>query len=39
MKEQLSQAIIDAAKQAIADGVLPEAELPQITLEIGRAHV
>ena len=34
MKEQLSQAIIDAAKQAIADGVLPEAELPQITLEV-----
>ena len=34
MKEQLSQAIVDAAKQAIADGVLPEAELPQIVLEV-----
>ena len=34
MKEQLANAIIAAAKQAIADGVLPEAELPQVTLEV-----
>lgn len=34
MKEQLATAIIDAAKKAIADGVLPEAELGQVMLEV-----
>lgn len=34
MKEQLKNAIVDAARRAIADGVLPEADLPQIVLEV-----
>ncbi len=34
MKEQLSQEIARAAQQAIADGVLPAAELPSILLEV-----
>lgn len=34
IKDTLSAAILDAAKAAIADGVFPDGELPQVNLEV-----